>query len=354
MFYICTIDKLIDCHNMMRSYQQIVQDISKLSHSQQCQLLEKLNELLDFHGRGQADIMEVRREVKDQRPTTCPYCKSENFIGYGKYRDGKRYKCKICNRTFTDLTGTSVSHIHKKNKWGKYLECMANGMSLRETAKEAEISYRTAFLWRHKILGSFQGIGCSKLEGIVESDETFFLFSEKGNLGIEDRLPRRRGGKASKAGINDEHVAVIVASDRKDNMVIEVAGRSRISSQKIEESIGKWIPDDIAAMCSDAHSGYRKFANDRGFKHYSINASKGQHVKEKVYHIQNVNNIHSLMKGWIKKFNGVASKYLQNYMNWFRIGLKASVDERQYMKFSLISNSAYVQANKIKTHYIIS
>jgi hypothetical protein len=35
-----------------------------------------------------------------------------------------------------------------------------------------------------------------------------FLFSEKGKKTIEGRKPGKHGGKASKAGINDEHVAV--------------------------------------------------------------------------------------------------------------------------------------------------
>ncbi len=39
--------------------------------------------------------------------------------------------------------------------------------------------------------------------------------------------------------------------------------------------------------------------------------------KERVkglYHIQNVNNYHSRLKGWIDRFNGVASKYFDHYI----------------------------------------
>ena len=31
----------------------------------------------------------------------------------------------------------------------------------------------------------------------------------------------------------------------------------------------------------------------------------------------NVNGLHSRLKNWIKRFNGVASKYLDNYLVWF-------------------------------------
>ena len=36
------------------------------------------------------------------------------------------------------------------------------------------------------------------------------------------------------------------------------------------------------------------------------------------FHIQNVNSAHSRLKSWINnKFLGVATKYLQKYLNWF-------------------------------------
>jgi len=41
-------------------------------------------------------------------------------------------------------------------------------------------------------------------------------------------------------------------------------------------------------------------------------------VVEKVFHIQNVNAYHSRFKTWIRRFNGVATKYLPNYLGWYR------------------------------------
>jgi hypothetical protein len=38
-----------------------------------------------------------------------------------------------------------------------------------------------------------------------------------------------------------------------------------------------------------------------------------------IYHIQNVNAYHSRLKKWIAKFNGVATKYLANYLGWHRL-----------------------------------
>ena len=36
------------------------------------------------------------------------------------------------------------------------------------------------------------------------------------------------------------------------------------------------------------------------------------------WHVQNVNAYHSRLKSWVRKFNGVATRYLENYLGWFR------------------------------------
>ena len=41
-------------------------------------------------------------------------------------------------------------------------------------------------------------------------------------------------------------------------------------------------------------------------------------IKNGIYHIQHVNELHNRLKKWIDgTFWGVSTKYLQNYLNWF-------------------------------------
>lgn len=40
--------------------------------------------------------------------------------------------------------------------------------------------------------------------------------------------------------------------------------------------------------------------------------------KEGRYHIQHSNAFHSKLKRWMDRFNGVATKYLANYIYWFK------------------------------------
>jgi hypothetical protein len=53
--------------------------------------------------------------------------------------------------------------------------------------------------------------------------------------------------------------------------------------------------------------------------HKKFNASKGQCIFDKVYHVQNVNNLDMRLRKFMDSFNGVATKYLQNYLNWFLV-----------------------------------
>ena len=68
-------------------------------------------------------------------------------------------------------------------------------------------------------------------------------------------------------------------------------------------------------LCTDSHKSYIKFATDFNLDHKRIKT--GKH-KEGTYHIQHINSYHSRLKKWMDNFNGVATKYLANYMYWFK------------------------------------
>lgn len=46
---------------------------------------------------------------------------------------------------------------------------------------------------------------------------------------------------------------------------------------------------------------------------------RGIRVLEGVFHIQNVNAYDSRLKTWMRRFNGIATKYLDNYLGWRRL-----------------------------------
>ena len=75
-----------------------------------------------------------------------------------------------------------------------------------------------------------------------------------------------------------------------------------------------------ALLVSDGAEGgsYRAFANREGILHVGLNTGAGQH-RWGVYHIQNVNAYTSGLKDWMRRFRGVATKYLASYLGWRRM-----------------------------------
>ncbi|MDU2266722.1 MAG: hypothetical protein E7E07_10080 [Clostridium celatum] len=37
-----------------------------------------------------------------------------------------------------------------------------------------------------------------------------------------------------------------------------------------------------------------------------------------IYHLQHVNSFHSRLKNWMNRFQGIATKYMSDYLTWFR------------------------------------
>ena len=232
--------------------------------------------------------------------------------------------------------------IKKKEKLNRYLYCLLSGYSIRKSAKETGISIQTSFDWRHKLLTSFSSISIEEFQGIVKSDDLFFAYSEKGNRNL-DRKPKQRGEKASKAGISDEKVAVVATCDRSGNKNFKVATRGRISKKDLD-NILKGKLDKAEVLCSDSHRSYGAFARANTITHKKFNASKGQRTVDKVYHVQNVNNMDMRLRKFRDSFNGVATKYLQNYLNWFLVleNIKNSTNKiTTVTAIAFASNSAW-------------
>ncbi len=72
-------------------------------------------------------------------------------------------------------------------------------MSLDKIKATLGINKKTAFDWRHKILASIEDTDKGDFTGITESDETFFLHSDKGRE-VEFRKPRKRDGSSQVKG----------------------------------------------------------------------------------------------------------------------------------------------------------
>lgn len=339
----------------MPNVNSILKDIKALNIKEQEHLLYFLEEALVLN----SYASKVPEEVKEHRFSkgkVCPHCKSDKVSRNGKYNNKQRYICKDCNKTFTDFTNSATYNSKKTlDMWLKYAKCMIEGYSIRKSAKIVCINIATSFFWRHKILdciSSFMGIGF--VDGVIEADEVFFAESFKGTKPLKmPRESRKRGKQVKKRGISSEQVCVATAIDREGNLIMELLCKGRMTHDELDRLYTGHIGDD-SILCTDSHKSYVKFANKLSLEHKRIQS--GKH-KEGLYHIQHINNVHSKLKKWMNRFNGVATKYISNYIHWFKwLELfqndKEVIKAKSFIVHSSVSQS-YSKVEKFKTRIAV-
>ncbi len=244
----------------------------------------------------------------------CPHCQSASILKWGSANGLKRYRCKACKVTFNALTGTPLAQLHKRDLWEQHAGALLDGISLRKVAARIDVDLTTAFRWRHRFLQAAKSLKAKTLAGTVEVDETYFLRSKKGSRKLE-RPARKRGGKATKRGLSGEQVPVLIARDRNKATADQILdGRSgRAIAGMLEPLVSR-----DAVLVSDGAQAYRAFAGKAHIAHVGLVLSQGERTWG-IYHIQNVNAYTSRLKGWMRRFNGVATKYLDSYLGWHRM-----------------------------------
>ena len=152
----------------------------------------------------------------------CPRCQSAKVTKWGSANRLKRYRWQDLQRRYSNaLTGTLLAQLHKRELWTGHAQTLADGISLRKVAARLDVHLSTAFRWRHRFLKAPKALKPKVLDGTVEADETYFLYSEKGSRKLT-RPARKRGGKASKRGLSDEQVPVLIARDRNKATADEI------------------------------------------------------------------------------------------------------------------------------------
>jgi transposase-like protein len=297
---------------MAKSKVDILKEIQKLD-SRELKLLSK--SIIEILAKSSEQHNQVAEQINDGMERGCPTCGSVSIVRYGYLQNRVRFQCKDCKKTFTDLTGTAISYIKKKHLWEQYIMLMVEGNSLRAIASKMDISLKTAFDWRHKILTAFEELHKTKFNGIVEVDDVWFLKSEKGKRGLQN--PRKRGG-TNKRGDNNDQAKVLFSVDRSKNIDLTTACMGRLKRKDLDRILGNKVSADTNIICSDKHPSIKSFTKTHGFTHYRIHASQKQYSIGKVYHVNNLNNLAKRFKDFINQYNGVATKYLQSYLNLFR------------------------------------
>ncbi len=267
---------------------------------------------IDTDGKCDALTAAAGRRV---RTRGCPHCDATDIRPWGRAHGLPRYRCTECRRTFNALSGTSLARLRHKDRWQDQARALMSGESVAEAASRCGVAYTTAFRWRHHFLVAPALDKPTRLNGIVEADETFILESFKGQ---RDRLPRAartRGGKPGKTGLSAEQIPVLVARDRAGATIDAVLPKlDRVSVTAVLSGV-------VTAenqLCIDGGKAIAAFARVSGIPYHVLPKPGGPLPGAPELHINNVNAYHSRLKEWLRPFHGVATKNLPHYLGWRR------------------------------------
>jgi len=235
----------------------------------------------------------------------CQYCGSKRYWLTSKHK----IHCSNCEKEFSITSGTIFQETKKPLLlwfhimwWVVAQKTGASAYNLMDFMGFG--SYKTAWLWLHKLRRAMVRPGRDKLSGQIEVDETY--------IGGEESGTGNTGRGAT------EKCLVIVATECIEKKIGRV--RFRIIPEASSENLIPFIEDSIekgSIVITDGWSGYKPLGNSKIYTHVvkTIKGS-GKEAHELLPHVHLVN---SLVKRWINGTHQgkISAKHLEYYLDEF-------------------------------------
>ena len=314
-------------------FMRLVEAVGTLSARQ----MEDLQNVLTRFGLRIEALRQAESRVA--APEKCGKCAGSKLVRWGRGRTGfQRWRCTGCGTTRSTTSGTIIAGLHRPDLLHALIKEMFPGekSTCRKAAERLGVDKMTIWRWRRTILRLLSGFGSEELSGIVEADEAFQRESRKGSRewvrhaadpASYPEPPRLRWADYAAQGIPMERglskwqIPILTAADRSGKRRAEVIPNLRAAT--VIRALAPFVMGD-AVLCSDKADRYKKLAKSRGMEHKVLSNKPGQRVIERVFHIQNINALHSRYEDFIKPFRGPATKYLSGYIAWFLMNLRDS------------------------------
>ncbi len=235
----------------------------------------------------------------------CPKCASTSIRKHGHCNSIQRYRCKDCGRTFVETVNTPLHWIHHKLKMSRYIWTMSNGYSIRAAAVHLEICKDTSFSWRHKILASL------RTEDLVPSSAP---------VGVcEIKLPHSFKGKRYINKKNMPDTNSLIIADARGIPCLQLLEKKNRVSESAKLLVNNTLQStQIAVSKSNILTRAKR----------KIERIEIKHAGSEKLIVSQVSKTVKDLKLWMEKFHGVATKYLQQYWNWYRIESNTASLER--------------------------
>jgi len=239
----------------------------------------------------------------------CPYedCAKNKHIA--KFKDGKRYKCPACQRTYSVKVGTIFedSKIGLR-KWfaGIYLiTSHKKGISSCQLARDLGVTQKTAWYMNHRVRHSLGMESEGKLSGVIEADESFI-----GGKEANKHKSKRTEGTQGRSVLTKTPVAGVVS--RGGEL------RAQVVPDTTGSNLRRFVYDNVergSQLHTDEWWGYRGL--EKLFGHSFVKHNENKYV-EGACHTNTMEGFWSLLKrGIVGIYHSMSSKHLQKYVDEF-------------------------------------
>lgn len=260
-----------------------------------------------------ASFIRAIREARFCAGLVCVRCGSRSVIRWGTFRGRQRFRCRSCERTFSDLTGTPVAYAKRLAILPAYRECMRQGATIRASARAVGIHLTTSFRWRHRLLAGASAEEVVQMEGLIEVEEGRVLCS-----GTRPYSPYRRRPRRLTSRHTDRPSWLFAMRDRTGRSIMGYAGENRPNRWLWEDLFAAVIAGPARVITrSGPLSVVARAAAARGLDAWAFARIPSRGASDLLCHTDGVAGMLQRFRYWLRRFRGVRAKYLENYVFWY-------------------------------------
>lgn len=271
-------------------------------------------------------------------PERCPRCGCARFTRKGHCADGsQRWRCAGCSRTFSAKTmGLLAQSKLPAATWMAYAECMADGLSLRESAARCSVSLYTSWFMRMRVCEVMSSRLAPARPGTFQVDELLVSENLSGRhaAGSSRAMPRKahrngQDGRRKECG-RMQKIVVSCGVNEMGDCFCSVVARGGAGAGDLGSDLLDRVPRGSAVVTD-------------GNPAYNFAARCYEHAVADTYGINMVNALHSRLREFLAPFHGVATRRLQKYLDWFcyREQFKSSDVDRRDLLFAHEASGTY-------------
>jgi hypothetical protein len=221
-----------------------------------------------------------------------------------------------------------VVYLKKAHLWAAFCEASRSRHTVRQGAARLGVHRNTVFLWRHRLLGAvrtrgyrpppFESVPTLPLRGRVMVGDIWFYYSEKGKrpLGRPVHAYRPQSG-----WLMEPRARVVLALDDGGRAIGEVAGLKKPDAGVVEATLGPHVARDAVLYSREGPEGATCVVARRlGLGWHRYVDTNLSFLSPAPYlgpdRPPDLLRYARDLRIWLGPFNGVATRYLPNYLTW--------------------------------------